>query len=231
MSTTVVVYAKMMSGELIPLQVNTPIRLHDFYVQLFDVLPASLKPRDYYHLALLEEKGEREGEGEEEMGEADRYLSLQDNDILPILVTEPYSITLDFICSAFLLSNHRRYHRYHLNILLDSEIVYYKPLYITPFYLQQGQGQEDILPITPEFVIQPDGDDPELEIARIPVGAHVAHVPLHRLLDDFDCSPIICRRLVDLLRVQWELEKSYHNGSYHVDEDEDEDDERHEDEE
>ena len=242
---TITVYAKMMSGDLIPLQVNTPIRRLDFYVQLFGALPASLKPQDYYQLVLLEEEGVEEGveEGDEKKGDED-YLFLQEDDILPLLIAEPYSITIAYICSAWFLSenDYRRthYQRYHLEIHNGHENVYYKPLYLTPFHLQ---NQEDtvIFPITPEFVIRQDEDDPELENFRIPCAPrafqtpHTSpfHVPLHRLLDDFDCSPIIRRRLTDLLRVRWELEQAYQTGEYDAydQESEDEDEDRHEDEE
>ena len=240
---TITVYAKMMSGDFIPLQVNTPIRRLDFYVQLFGALPAPLKPRDYYQLVLLEE------EGDEKKGDED-YLSLQEDDILLILIAEPYSITISYICSAWFLSenDYRRthYQRYHLEIHNGHENVYYKPLYLTPFHLQ---NQEDtvIFPITSAFVIRQDEDDPELENFRIPRAPrafrtpHTSpfHVPLHRLLDDVDCSPIIRRRLTDLLRVRWELEQAYQTGEYDAYDQEDESDsdsdsdsdDRHEDEE
>jgi hypothetical protein len=238
--TAVQIYIKLLSGDMFPLDVAPRISIPDLYVAVYHALPKDIQPEKVYQLQLLlpqeaeKEEQEEEKEKEKEKEEkGDVMLDLNDGDVISVLLSDAtYELFLDYICEAQDMEDNAIYERYRIEIVSGRDIVYSKNFYTNPFADQDEYSTTYILPILPSMEIQPDEDQNDLELFRLPLIPPSARLPPQAhfcisredLLADFPCGHILRQHLLVLLEHTWKKEQYYAEHGHNHDDDDDDDD-------
>lgn len=120
---------KLLSGEILPLQVTSPLLTSDLYTRVRHALPEDIRPEHDYQIRLL-----REGDEEEPLME--QNYPLVDGDVLYVLLDpSEYRLTLDYIGPAYeiLLGQPIHYNKWRLTIMRNHRDIFYSIVfYIRP---------------------------------------------------------------------------------------------------
>lgn len=208
--SAITVYAKLLSGEIIPLKVDPRISLEELTYAVYHSLPPAIRPLEVFHIVLMRGQGQGQGEGEEE---------LHDQDVLPVLITpNEYHLSLSYLARAHHVEEDvlgaQGYDMYQLEILCDGEVIHYTSFFTTPFRFQKKEDQPVILPLTPSVETWTDDDQPDLEVFRLPPAPSADRVAYYSvqqedLLYGISVPPLVRSYLLRQLNVAWRNEIRY----------------------
>ena len=220
--SAITVYAKLLSGEIIPLKVEPRISLEELTDAVYHSLPPAIRPLEVFHIVLMRGQGQDQGQGEEK-GEGEGEEELHDQDVLPVLITpNEYHLSLSYLARAHHVEEDvlgaQGYDMYQLEILCDGEVIHYTSFFTTPFRFQKKEDQPVILPLTPSVETWTDDDQSDLEVFRLPPapsggggGDRVAYYSVQQedLLYGISVPPLVRSYLLRQLNVAWRNEIRY----------------------
>ncbi len=222
--SAITVYAKLLSGEIIPLKVDPRISLKEMTYAVWHSLPFAIRPLQACHVVLMRGQGQEE---EEELHDQDvlPFLGeeeLHDQDVFPVLIIpNEYHLILSYVARAHHVEEDvlgaQGYDMYQIEILCNWEVIHYTYFFTTPFRFQKKEDfrflkKEDhpvILPLTPSVETWTDDDQPDLEVFRLPPAPYtdpVAYYSVQRedLLCGISVPPLVRSHLLFQLNVLWQ---------------------------
>ncbi len=158
----ITIYAKIMSGELIPLDVPSHIPLLELVSVVYQAIPYEIRPAYAYQVTLLEYQ---------EVPDQKKIIELSPDDVLSVFITqEKYGVYLDYIGRAQDAEDGVLYERYSLEIVPPTNLYYYrKDFYTIPFNEQYGSEHIPIYVISSRTQTWTHPDDDELELFRLSI--------------------------------------------------------------
>ena len=191
-TTVITIHIKLLSGDIIPVEIPVGASGHDVYARVFEALPVDIRPSSDYRMTLLsfgEEEDEDEDEDEKEKDEKKPLL----HSLKPFterdggtfcLIIQPtkYSLYMDYICEAFETVDSVHYDRFRMLIIRDDCNTFYS----TSFFSKQGDGilfREKDICVQSATQFQ-EGDLIQIPEAVLPVTYQDLFIPLQGRVSD-----------------------------------------------
>ena len=190
-ATTVItantIHVKLLSGDVIPVEIPVGASGHDVYARVFDALPEDIRPSSDYRMTLLSfgdamEEDEDEKEKEPLLHSLKPFTERDGDTFCLIIQPTKYSLYMDYICEAFETVDSVHYDRFRMLIIRDDCNTFYS----TSFFSKQGDGilfREKDICVQSATQFQ-EGDLIQIPEAVLPVTYQDLFIPLQGRVSD-----------------------------------------------
>ena len=206
-SQTVSITIKLLSGEIMSLQVPVPLLTSDLYRHVQQALPQDIRPKHLYQIHLLSEMSE---DSKEEPRMEDPYPLVQDQTLYVLLDPVEYRLTLDYIETVYQTvpgpHTPSPYEKWRLMITRDTvEIFYTLTIYVIP-----GDNEEPFRLYRQDMVdVLPRNHFREDETFQVP--DHVMSLELNDLLADLQVHDSLYTVFHNELHSEWNTWRHRYN--------------------